>query len=490
MSEKSVDLETGKVLVVDADPDIAASIRMILCADGDGDKEVVLCEDGGEALNLITSKENGEFDLVLTDFRLPSIGGLDLLERLREYDARLPVILMSGSANTNLAIEATKRGAYDFLVKPFDTKELLEVTKQALRASKTMRRRLKLGSGTSDHSPFQLLGNCQAMRQVYKEIGRFAPTNVTVLVLGETGSGKELLARALYQHSERSEQPFVAVNCGAIPENLLESELFGHVRGAFTGAISNREGRFQQANGGTLFLDEIGDLPQAVQVKLLRVLQEGTFQKLGTTTDVKVDVRVIAATHQPLAKLIAEGQFREDLYYRISSSTIELPPLRDRDEDISLLINHFAEMASAQNKVPCPEFPAPALKRLHAHSWPGNARELSNVVSQLVVRSQGYPVTIELVENALSGIGNESSSTDQPPFANAILPPIREALEGAKEHGSGNVHNFFVGELEHQLLKTALELSGGHLGNSSSWLGISRVTLRKKLTQYGLGKNT
>ena len=444
MSSAQKNTEARNILVVETDADIAASIRMLLGDSGEG-HHVTLCSDGQEALDLATSKE-ADFDLILTDFRLPGLGGLELLKQLHQQAPQRPVVLMSASSNTSLTIEATKSGAYDYLVKPFDAKELLEICERALHASKAMRRRLHLGENSGDGNEPRLLGSCPAMQRVYKEIGRFAPTQVTVLILGETGTGKELIARALYQHSDRSDKPFVAVNCGAIPENLLESELFGHVRGAFTGAVSNREGRFQQADGGTLFLDEIGDLPQPVQVKLLRVLQEGTFQKLGTTTDVKVDVRVLAATHQPLPKLITEAKFREDLFYRISSASIELPPLRERGDDIVKLVHYFAEIASVQNKVPCPEFLAGALKRLLAHSWPGNARELSNVVAQLVVRSQGFPVSPDLVEIALSGLNAESgviSPQEEAGFEFAILSPIRKALKEAKEAGSGSVHHFF-----------------------------------------------
>ena len=475
------------ILVVDSDADIAASIEMLLGEKGQG-HHVTLCNDGKEALHLATSEEF-DFDLVLTDFRLPSLGGLELLKQLHQQTPQRPVVLMSASANTSLAIEATKQGAYDYLVKPFDAKELVDISENALRASQAMRRPLKLDGTSGDASQPQLLGSCPSMQKVYKEIGRFAPTKVTVLILGETGSGKELIARALYQHSDRSEKSFVAVNCGAIPENLLESELFGHVRGAFTGAVSNREGRFQQADGGTLFLDEIGDLPQPVQVKLLRVLQEGTFQKLGTTSDVKVDVRVLAATHQPLPQLIAEEKFREDLFYRISSATIELPALRERGNDIVQLIEHFAQLASTQNGVPYPEFSPPAIKRLRSHPWPGNARELSNVIAQLVVRSQGFPVSADLVEIALasSQVGSAATaSNDEASFDFVILAPIRKALEEAKDAGSGSVHNHLICELEERLLESAIELSGGHLGNIALWLGISRVTLRKKLAQYGL----
>lgn len=491
MKPSSSNDHSQHILIVEPDANVAASIEMILGEQGEG-HNLTHCEDGAEALELATSGENGNsFDLILANYRLTGIGGLELLERLREQEPQRPIILMSANANTNLVIEATKRGAYDYLVRPFDAQQLIAATAQALRASKAMRKTVRLGSSqaAADEEP-QLLGSCPEMQKVYKEIGRFAPTDATVLVLGETGTGKELVARALYQHSKRSEKSFVAVNCGAIPENLLESELFGHVRGAFTGATSNRVGRFQQADGGTLFLDEVGDLPLPVQVKLLRVLQEGTFQPLGSTKDIQVDVRVIAATHQPLSKLIAEQSFREDLFYRLNSAIIELPPLRERGKDLETLIHHFVEVSANRFQVTAPEIPKAALKRLHSHPWPGNARELSNVMGQIAVRSQGYPVSVELVEKALAGIQSDTppraNSNNESQFALAILNPLRKALEEARENGSGDVHQELVSELEKQLITNALELSSGHLGHVSSWLGISRVTLRKKIEVYGL----
>ncbi|MBK1833125.1 sigma-54-dependent Fis family transcriptional regulator [Roseibacillus ishigakijimensis] len=465
---------------------MAESIEMILGKGGEG-HEVVICADGALALELATQNgagaEGRDFDLVLTAFRLPGMGGMELLQKLRAEAPHRPVILMSANANTELAIEATKQGAYDYLVRPFDAKELVEVVSQGLRASRTMGKRIEMGSAGTASGRVVMLGRCAAMRKVYKEIGRFAPTTATVLIQGETGTGKELVARALFQHSERADRPFVAVNCGAIPDNLLESELFGHVRGAFTGAVANRVGRFQQADGGTLFLDEIGDLPMPVQVKLLRVLQEGVFQQLGSTTDIRVDVRVLAATHQSLTRLIGEGQFREDLYYRINTATILLPPLRERGDDVAELLEEFADVAARKYQLPRPDFSPAALEKLLAHSWPGNARELNNVVSQLVVRSRGFSVSPEQVAFALAGLPEEPEKSGED-FALAILAPVRLLLEEARDAGAGKVHEQLVSELEKQLITTALELSGGHLGKVSAWLGISRVTLRKKIGLY------
>jgi DNA-binding NtrC family response regulator len=473
----------GSILIAEDDPDIAASLEMILTGEG---YEVTVRHDGAAAHETAAA---GTYDLVLTDFRMPGLGGLDLLQRLRELQPQRPVILMTAHGNTDLAIEATKRGAYDYLLKPFDIDELLAAVSQAMRASRTMLKRVRLGADAVPGQP-GLIGECRAMQRVYKEIGRIAPTDATVLILGETGTGKELVARAIYQHSQRQRGPFVAVNCGAIPENLLESELFGHVRGAFTGATGDRVGRFEQAHGGTLFLDEIGDLPLPVQVKLLRVLQERRVQPLGGSREIPVDVRILAATHQPLGELIAAKRFREDLYYRINSAVISLPPLRERGEDLETLISAFAAEAAAEYGVPRPDLPKPAMTRLARHSWPGNVRELRNVVRQAVLLSRGYPVTPEILEGAIEPAPDASGGAASGPgdFASAIAGPVREALEKARKTGFGSVLGDFVRELERQLMHKALDLSGGHAGRVADWLGISRVTLRKKLAEHGIDR--
>ncbi|MCB1077447.1 MAG: sigma-54-dependent Fis family transcriptional regulator, partial [Verrucomicrobiae bacterium] len=368
-----------------------------------------------------------------------------------------------------------------------DIGELLEVVGKAMRASRTMLRQVRLGSEGTPEQP-GIIGQSREMQRVYKEIGRVAPTDATVLILGETGTGKELVARAIFQHSRRQAGPFVAVNCGAIPENLLESELFGHVRGAFTGATVDRVGRFVQAQGGTLFLDEIGDLPLPVQVKLLRVLQERKVQPLGGSREIPVDVRIISATHQPLSELIAGKRFREDLYYRINSAVISLPPLRERGEDLDALIRAFAAEAAGEFDLPRPDISGPSMRLLSRHSWPGNVRELRNVIRQAVLQSRGYPVSPETIQGAIDsgGPGAVISTGGKDDFAAAIQQPVRAALEVAKKNGVGSVLGDFVRELERQLISKALDLSAGHLGRVSEWLGISRVTLRKKLGEQGI----
>lgn len=469
----------GSILVAEDDPDIAASLEMILSGEG---YLITLCGDGAEALEVADA---GDHDLVLTDFRMPGLGGLELLRRLREARPQRPVILMTAHGNTDLAIEATKLGAYDYLLKPFDIAELLGTVGQAMRASRTVTRRVRLGEPARAGQP-GLIGRCRSMQRVYKDIGRFAPTDTSVLILGETGTGKELVARALFQHSRRQGGPFIAVNCGAIPENLLESELFGHVRGAFTGATADRVGRFEQAHGGTLFLDEIGDLPLPVQVKLLRVLQDRRVQPLGGSRDVPVDVRILAATHQPLARLIAEKRFREDLYYRLNSAVISLPPLRERGEDLDELVDAFLAEAAAELALPVPEMTKPARGTLARHNWPGNVRELRNVVRLAVLQSRGYPVSSEIIQGCIESDLASAAAGGGGDFHRVIAGPVREAIEAARREGAGRVLGDLVKAVEVQAIGRALDLAAGHLGKVSAWLGISRVTLRKKLAEHRL----
>ncbi|RBP36644.1 two-component system nitrogen regulation response regulator GlnG [Roseimicrobium gellanilyticum] len=475
---------SGAILVVEDDVDIAASLEMILAAE---DYSVTVCHDGRDGL---AKAGEGTYDLVMTDLRLPGMGGMELLETLREKHPLRPVILMTAHGNSELAIEAIKRGAYDYVLKPFDLEDLLKLVAEAVRASKSAgsESRRSRATATSPKDP-GLLGRSRGMLTVWKDIGRIAPTDTSVLILGETGTGKELVARAICHHSARRAGPFVVVNCGAIPENLLESELFGHVRGAFTGATRDRVGRFEQAKGGTLFLDEIGDLPLPVQVKLLRALQERRIQPLGSNRELPVDVRIIAATHQPLAQRIEEKRFREDLYYRINAAVIQLPALREREGDVELLIAHFLEEAAADYQLPRPAIPARVMNRLLQHEWPGNVRELRNAVRQIALRSRGYEVTTVLVEAVLGGGVEQavqgSGTTD---FDQAIRQSVLHALEEAQKSGKGEVHRDLVERLERSLIRTALTLSDSHLGQVCDWLGISRVTLRKKMQEHGFEK--
>ena len=478
----------GSVLVVENDGDFADSLEMIL--DGEG-YDLTICEDGAEALEM---SRRTSFDAVITDYRLPGMGGLELLDRLREDHPRRPVILMTAHGNANLVIEATRKGAFDYLLKPFDLDELTTAIERAVRAGQSMGHKVQLGGDGADQSASSsdsvMIGNSRAMQKVYKEIGRVAPTDAPVLVLGATGTGKELAARALYQYSSRADEAFVAVNCGAIAEGLLESELFGHEKGAFTGAVSARIGRFEQADGGTLFLDEIGDMPADVQVKMLRVLQEGTVQPVGGSGERKVDVRVIAATHRSLETLIGEKKFREDLYYRLGAMRIELPDLADRKDDILLLAKAIVARAASDYGVAKPKLAKAVLRQLEEYSWPGNIRQLQNVLRHAVLHGGGYDLSEESIVTALAGdveLGDKSGDGDSNNASSTLDQWVSAAVQRARDAGSGHAHAELVAELEQRLIRAALHLSAGHLGKVSDWLGISRVTLRKKMADYQIG---
>ncbi|MDA0810985.1 MAG: sigma-54 dependent transcriptional regulator [Verrucomicrobia bacterium] len=431
------------------------------------------------------SPKKREFDVVITDFRLPGMGGMELLENLQNAKPRMPVVMMTSYGNSDTVIGATKRGAFEYLMKPFDMKELIDVVAKAVTSSRLMFKPVAMG--TAKAGTTAIIGTSQGMRNVFKEIGRVAPTDASVLIRGETGTGKELIARAIYQHSERSNEAFVAVNCGAIPETLLESELFGHRKGAFTGADMNRIGRLQQADGGTLFLDEIGDMPLSTQVKLLRALQERTIQPLGASEDVKVDVRILAATHQNLEQYIAAGKFREDLFYRLNSVVIHVPPLRERQRDLAELASFFLSKASADFKVEAAPFDNPVLKRLAAVEWPGNVRQLENVVARAVLQAKGRVVTVEDIDGILEESGSSRILQDSDDIEAALRSWVRGVLKKVQKSGENDGHARLISVLETTMISEALKLKNGHQGNVAELLGISRVTLRQRIKALGIG---
>ncbi|MCS6910181.1 MAG: sigma 54-interacting transcriptional regulator [Anaerolineales bacterium] len=383
-----------KILLIEDDTRLAANLRQVLEDEGFAVRH---CTRGDEGLRLAAVEA---FEVVLTDLRLPGVGGLELVRQLHQAQPRLPVVLMTAHGTIETAIEATKLGAYDYLQKPFEMQDLLGLLTKAAEASRLMREPVALDPAPAARPA--LLGVSRLMQQVCKEVGRLAAKPVSVLIRGETGTGKELIARALYQHSDRARAPFIAVNCAAIPETLLESELFGHERGAFTGADQRRIGRFEQAHQGTLFLDEIGDLTPGTQVKLLRVLQEKCIQRLGSNETIPVDVRILAATHRDLETMMREGHFREDLFYRLSVATIELPPLRARREDIPLLAQHFLLKNAAEFDFEPPRLMPEAVALLQNDPWPGNVRELENVIRRLLLASRGLPIDGATVREALA----------------------------------------------------------------------------------------
>src|ERR1022692_60304 len=392
------------ILLIDDDTSQAANLCDVL---KEGGFKVSLCNRGDEGLRRAS---NDECEVVLTDLRLPGLGGLELVRQLHETQPRLPVVLMTAHGTIETAIEATKLGAYDYPQKPFEMQELISLLHRAVEAGRLMREPVTLPDAPVE-SRTALVGNSRVMQEVYKGIGRVAAKPVTVLIRGETGTGKELIARAIYQHSPRAKAPFIAINCAAIPDNLLESELFGHERGAFTGADQRRIGRFEQADQGTLFLDEIGDLPPNTQVKLLRVLQQQTFQRVGGTEPISVDVRIIAATHRNLETMIHEGKFREDLYHRLNVVSLLLPPLRECREDIPVLVRHFLRRYAGDFGVESPPISSDAVAVLQAEPWPGNVRELENMTRRLLLAARGFSISADSVRQTLAARNAEAATT-------------------------------------------------------------------------------
>lgn len=469
----------ARLLLIDDDEDFASSLLSVLEASG---YRVRRAEDGESGVQLAGDEP---FDLVLCDIRMPGIDGMQVLECIRAARPQMPVILMTAFSTTQRAIESMKGGAFDYFMKPFDPPELLHVIRRALQASSATARPVPLREGEAGREA--LVGHSRAMQEIFKQLGSLAATPVPVLVLGETGTGKELVARALHLHSNRATQPFVAVNCAAIPDNLIESELFGHEKGSFTHAVARRVGRFEQAQGGTLFLDEIGDLPPAVQAKLLRVLQERRVSRVGGSQELALDVRIITATHHDLPAMIRAGEFREDLFYRLNGAIIRLPPLRERSEDITPLARHFLAKVATQLGIAEPAIQREALEALKRHRWPGNVRELENVIRSLLIEARGFPIAPEMVEKMLAAAMHSHSSGEDPGDGRTLSDLVDDCLHQVKGGGlPGGALNAAMEEVEQVLYTRALEMAAGNQSQVAEWLGVSRVTVREKLDRYQL----
>src|SRR5271154_3669158 len=412
------------LLLIDDDPELLPEkVRHLFPSPA---HRVEIAFTGSEGLTCIAAAPP---DVILLDLRLPDQSGLEVLNQIRALDARIPVVFVTLSRSADAAIEAMRQGAYDYLLKPLDLQKLDRVIGEALKVSRLMREPAVVAeTPPDDDRPGDVIvGCCPAMQEVYKAIGRVADQTFPVLITGESGTGKELVARAIYQHGPRAQAPFLALNCAAIPENLLESELFGHEKGAFTGADRRRIGKFEQCNGGTIFLDEIGDMPPALQGKILRVLQEQAFERVGGNETIRTDVRLIAATHRDLAAWSTEGKFRSDLYHRLGVFTIHLPPLRERGDDLPMLVQHYLRRISRELGREVREVAPEALERLRARSWPGNIRELQSVLKQALLQASGtILLTAFLAE--FSGKATESSPAS-PAGADVSLEAfIRERL--------------------------------------------------------------
>jgi len=419
---------------------------------------VATVENGQKALEWL---ETRQADVVLSDLRMPGMDGLTLLSRLLTRDPKPVLILLTAYGNIETAVEAMKRGAYDFLAKPVNLDRLDLLLKRALaeRQLGEENRRLKAQLGSKEGFE-NILGTSMAMQEVFDTIQQAAPTRATVLIEGESGTGKELVARALHQCSPRAEGPFVPVHCAALSPTLLESELFGHEKGAFTGAMERRRGRFELADGGTLFLDEIGEIDAALQVKILRVLEERKFERVGGTETVNVDVRLVAATNQDLKRQVEEGRFREDLFYRLYVVNLTLPPLREREGDIVLLAQHYLKTLAAENNKKEVGLTSEAMEALVAYPWPGNVRELRNVIERMVVLGTGRKLTLQNLP--------------------ATFRPERGSLRSSTRAGSR------LRDTEQQLIEEALRRQKGNRTQAARDLGISRRTLHRKLNEFGL----
>ena len=477
----------SKLLLIDDETDVQYSFQRIFDSP---DVELTTASSGEEGLKLIPKIKP---DLVLMDIRMGGMNGLETLRRIRQMDSRLLVILMTAYGTTQTAIEAMKLGAYDYLLKPFDVLKLKEIVSKALKAAHDMRQVVSYQPLLeSEDYELGIVGRSEAMQQVFKMIGQVAGTDATALITGESGTGKELVARAIYHHSNRGTQPFLAVNCAAIPEQLLESELFGHERGAFTGATMQRIGKFEQCNGGTIFLDEIGDMTPPTQTKILRVLQSGTFERVGGNTAIKVDARVIAATNKPLEEAVAARQFREDLFYRLNVVRIHIPPLRERREDVRLLVNYFLKKLARDQQSPPKSISTGVIKVLEQYHWPGNVRELENVIRRALVVAKGDAILLSDLPAELAGAASQSSSsaTASAPLSapgaetgvTDVVMLARRLFQWARKDPKLKL----IPAVERELVIQALKETSGNQVQAAKLLGITRATLRKRIEKFGI----
>jgi len=468
-------LEKYKVMVADDEENVRVLLKEIL--EGDG-YEIFIAEDGGKALDIVSKYT---LDCALLDVRMPVLDGLEVFLKIKVISPDLPVIFLTAYGSSDLAIKAMKKGAYDYLTKPFDVEELRIKVKKAIELRKIIMN-TKKAKQSFDYIEDEIIGDSPQIQEIYKEVGKIAGSDATILLRGESGTGKELFAKAIYLHSNRKNDPFLVVNCAAIPETLLESELFGHEKGSFTDAVSKHIGKFEAASNGTIFLDEIGDMSLNLQSKLLRVLQEKTFNRVGSTETITSDVRVIAATNRDLEELVKNGEFREDLYYRLNVVTITIPPLRDRKADIPLLISYFVSKYSKKYNKTVQGVDKELLEMFMNYDWPGNVRELENVIARGVIITPapfimrehlpkefiGHFKTEEGKKVDLAGVKNnlKNVSSDK-------MIPLPEMIE----------------TIEKQQIVKALELARGNKTKAAKMLGISRKSLFNKMRQYNVPVN-
>ena len=470
------------------------TLPTILVADDDRSIRTVLTQalgrsgyqvrSTGNAATLWRWVEDGEGDLVITDVVMPDENGLDLIPRIRRVRPDLRVVVMSAQSTLMTAVKAAQRGAFEYLPKPFDLKELLSIVGRALAAPAPIDATTQ-GQGADNEERLPLIGRSVAMQEIYRSIARLTTTDLTVMVNGESGTGKELVARALHDYGRRRSGPFVAINMAAIPRELIESELFGHERGAFTGALNRAQGRFEQAAGGTLVLDEIGDMPAEAQTRLLRVLQEGEFTTVGGRQPIRANVRIVAATHRDLRQAIRAGQFREDLFYRLNVVPIRLPPLRERLEDIPVLARHFLEKAR-ESGLPGKSLDQSAIERLRGHRWPGNVRELENLMRRLAALYPQETINADVIAAELVETGGDlepvASGGSPESLAVAVERHIRSFLAANRDGiPMRDIYDRVIAEVERPLIQMTLSATRGNQIKAAAMLGLNRNTLRKKI---------
>ncbi|WP_298440095.1 sigma-54 dependent transcriptional regulator [Geobacter sp.] len=446
---------------------------------------VDLARDGEEALRLIQANP---YDLAILDIKMPGLSGLELLDKVRELKSDLLMVIMTAEASMKNAVEAMKRGAYDYITKPFDLDVIDAIIEKVSKARELTSQMSVLKEELKERYLLEknIIGNSPAMREIYKTIGKVAPSDITVLVQGESGTGKELIARAIHFNSKRIGKPFIALNCAAIPKELLESELFGFEKGAFTGATERKLGKFEQANGGTIFLDEIGDMPLDLQAKILRVLQEKEVTRTGGSQNIAVDVRIVAATNQNLEELARKKQFREDLFYRLNVVPLQLVPLRERKEDIPLLVEYFLKKTCAELEVATRSCSPEAMALLTTYGWPGNIRELENTIKRAVILSSDPLLTPADFPGLRAQRGGETAATDELSLEAIVDMKLRVSLTNLDKMETGDIYNLVLRQIERPLVRFVLEKTRGNQVKAADILGINRNTLRKKIQELGI----
>ncbi len=457
--------QLSQILLIDDEAPNRDALSLLLTNAG---YQVKTAESGEEALGIL---HETPFEIVITDLFLPGVNGIDILKKVKEDSPYTNVILITGNASAETAVEAMKEGAFDYITKPFNFEKLKIQVAKALEKSRLVAENLYLRQQLRGKYKFdKIIGNSPAMQQLFSRMEKVVNTDSTILILGDSGTGKELVAKAIHFNGGRKEKPFVAINCGAIPADLLESELFGHVRGSFTGAVADKAGKFEVANNGTIFLDEIGTMPMHLQMKLLRVLQEQEVERVGSSKKIKLNVRVISATNADLEEQVREGRFREDLFYRLNVIPIVLPPLRERREDIALLARHFLQNVCREMDRPLMLISPAAMQALEAYDWPGNVREMENVMERTVALTDGETIERKDLPTNIGG-GDEENDND-------ILYP--------KVTPEGVSLPRIIEKIESRMIREAMELGGGIKARASTLLGINRTTLVEKIKRLNL----